>query len=149
MRFSSDRYFLFLICQSNKNQSWLSISSCDMICNSVNGSCDDMNTILCFAPFFKSVISNYLLRFDLVVYMYFSIYICNVFNLTIIVLYISEKFSFCVFWVVVIYMVVFCQDVKCTTPIWVLLCCWVFMLLCLIKFTQEQILHIFINVIWN
>ena len=34
-------------------------------------------------------------------------------NLTIIVLYMGEKFSFCVFLIVVIYRVVFCQDVKC------------------------------------
>ena len=33
----------------------------------------------------------------------------------------SVKFSFCVFWVVVIYRVVFCQDVKCP-PMWLLLC---------------------------
>ena len=31
----------------------------------------------------------------------------------IFVFYIGEKFSFCVFLVVAIYMVVFCQDVKC------------------------------------
>ena len=55
-------------------------------------------------------------------YVYFSIYICNVFNLTIVVLGMGEKFSFCVFWVVVIYRVVFCQYVKYTPYIWVLLC---------------------------
>ena len=33
------------------------------------------------------------------IYVYFSICACNVFNLMIIVLYIGEKFSFCVFWV--------------------------------------------------
>ena len=53
-----------------------------------------------------------------VLYVYFSICICNVFNLMIFVICIGEKFSFCVFWVVVIYRVVFCHDVKCA-PIYV------------------------------
>ena len=96
-----------------------------MGCNSVNGSCDDINTILCFIPFFESMISNLvIICYGLIWWSIclFSIYICNVFNLMIIVLHMGEKFSFCVFWVVVIYRVVFCQDVKCTPPICVLLC---------------------------
>ena len=82
-----------------------------MVCNSVNGNCEDMNTILCFTPFFESVTICYgLIWWSICI---FSICVCNVFNLTIIVLCIGEKFSFCVFWVVVIYRMVFCQDVKC------------------------------------
>ena len=40
-----------------------------------------------------------------------------------------KSFHFVYFWVVMIYRVVFCQDVKYSPPIWVLLCCWVFMML--------------------
>ena len=32
----------------------------------------------------------------------------------IIVFCIGENFSFCVFWAIVVYRVVFCQDIKCT-----------------------------------
>ena len=42
---------------------------------------------------------------DWCLYVYFSICICKVFNLTIFIFYIGEKFSFCVFWALVIYRV--------------------------------------------
>ena len=91
-----------------------------LISSSSNNLSSCLITFLFFTPFFKSVTICYgLIWWSMCL---FSICACNVFNLTIIVLCIGEKFSFCVFWVAVIYRVVFCQDVKYTPSMWLLLC---------------------------
>ena len=103
---------------------------------------------LFFAPFFESVTICYgLIWWSICL---FSIYICNVFNLMIIVLYIDEKFSFCVFWVVVIYRVVFCQDVKCTPLYGYFSVVYLFMLLMIHSLFDVRVDMISANfALWN
>ena len=90
-------------------------------------------TSFVFCSFLKFVMN--LLRFDLVVYMFILYLYLQSFQFDD-YFYIGEKFSFCIFWVVVIYRVVFCQDVKCTPSIWLLLC-W--LSVCAIMFVKIYI----------
>ena len=120
MRSSSDKYFCFWFAsQIRTTPDWVFLLVKWFIILLMAGA-------MIWIPFYVLLLSLEMWQFVAVwfggLYVYFSICICNVFNLMIIVLYIGEKFSFCVFLVVVIYRVVFCHDVKHTPYIWILLC---------------------------